>query len=201
MAGVNVTRLRADAVAGAARVRPATGGDAAAIAEVHGRTWQIAYAHIFPRHALARLSDAMERRTQYWRGVIEIPAPRSRTLVAEIAEHVVGFGSVGPTRDDDLDPEQVGELYAIYVAPEAWGQGVGRSLMGALVRGLREERFTEATLWVLEDNPRTRRFYERAGWRADGAAREATLLDTAVRELRYRIVLGELERRTPRRTA
>jgi len=61
--------------------------------------------------------------------------------------------------------------------------------MRELLERLQHERFREAMLWVLEDNPRTRRFYERAGWRLDGAVREETILDTSVREVRYRIAL------------
>jgi GNAT superfamily N-acetyltransferase len=53
----------------------------------------------------------------------------------------------------------------------AGGGGAGQALMAALLRALRDERFQEAILWVLEDNPRTRRFYELAGWGADGAVR------------------------------
>jgi hypothetical protein len=54
----------------------------------------------------------------------------------------------------------------------------------------------EAMLWVLEGNPRTRRFHELAGWRLDGAAKDETVLDMPVREVRYRIAL-----RAPQRSA
>jgi ribosomal protein S18 acetylase RimI-like enzyme len=54
---------------------------------------------------------------------------------------------------------------------------------------LRSHGFEEAVLWVLEDNPRTRRFYEQAGWRLDGGSKEETWLDLDVREVRYRIDL------------
>ena len=39
--------------------------------------------------------------------------------------HVVGFASTGPSRDED----ELGELYAIYVEPDAWSTGAGRALM------------------------------------------------------------------------
>ena len=44
-------------------------------------------------------------------------------------------------------------------------------------------------LWVLDDNPRARRFYELAGWRLDGGVKEDTF-DTLVREVRYRIAVA-----------
>jgi GNAT superfamily N-acetyltransferase len=107
--------------------------------------------------------------------------------VAEQAGEVVGFAHLGPARDEPL--EDLGELYAIYVLPDAWGGGVGQALMAETLARLQAEGFDRAILWVLEDNPRTRRFYELAGWHADGGAKDETWLGTTIREVRYRIDL------------
>jgi GNAT superfamily N-acetyltransferase len=123
---------------------------------------------------------------QWWRDRIETPEPRMHTVVAERGE-VVGFSHLGLARD--TPGGDVGELYAIYVHPEAWGGGVGRALMAETLERLRAEGFGEAMLWVLEDNPRTRRFYELAGWHADGGVKEEEWLGTTIREVRYRIDL------------
>jgi GNAT superfamily N-acetyltransferase len=166
-------------------VRPAAPEDAVRIARIHAGTWQGAYGHVFPADRLERLSETEERRAQYWQESIERAAPRTHTLVAGAGEGMVGFASLGPAREDD----SIGELYAIYVLPEAWGRGIGRALMSEVVDRLRDEGFAEAVLWVLEENPRTRRFYELAGWRFDGGAQEETFLDTPTRTVRYRIEL------------
>jgi len=43
-------------------------------------------------------------------------------------------------------------------------------------------------LWVLRENRRARRFYELAGWSADGAAKDAELLGgLTLPEVRYRL--------------
>ena len=42
---------------------------------------------------------------------------------------------------------------------------------------------------VVEENPRPRRFYEHAGWTADGGVKDEEWLETHVREVRYRITL------------
>jgi GNAT superfamily N-acetyltransferase len=153
-------------------IRPGTPADAEAVARVHVRTWQAAYAHVFPATRLAELSVA--RRAEQWR---ERPP-----LVAVADGVVVGFVSVGASRDDDA----VGELFAIYVGPEHWGTGVGRELIAAGEERLRELGHANAILWVLEDNPRARRFYERADWHHDGATRSVEIFDLEVREVRYR---------------
>lgn len=49
----------------------------------------------------------------------------------------------------------------------------------------RADGFVRATLWVVSDNPRARRFYEAAGWAPDGTTRREDLLGSPVDEVRY----------------
>jgi GNAT superfamily N-acetyltransferase len=162
-------------------VRDARPEDALAIARVHTRSWQVGYAHAFPAEALAAISA--ERRAGRWAERLRSFEPRSAVLVAEVDGTVRGFVSVGPARELG---REVGELYAIYVDPDQWGSGVGQALISAGEQGLRDAGFTKAILWVLEDNPRARRFYEAAGWTHDGATKRDTHLETEVTEVRYR---------------
>jgi GNAT superfamily N-acetyltransferase len=60
-------------------------------------------------------------------------------------------------------------LHGLYVVPEAWGTGVALALHDAALAALPD--CAEVKLWVLEENRRARRFYERSGWRASGASR------------------------------
>jgi len=161
------------------RVREAVPEDAEAIARVHVRAWQVAYAHAFPPEMLAAL-DVPSRA----RAVRDRIAAGERILVTE---DVSGFASVGASQD--ADAEGAGEIFAIYVRPERWGTGAGRALMAACIDTLRAGGFDEAVLWVLEDNPRARRFYERAGWATDGAVRDAEFLGTRLPVVRYRVSL------------
>jgi RimJ/RimL family protein N-acetyltransferase len=46
--------------------------------------------------------------------------------------------------------------------------------------------FAETVLWVLPANARARRFYEAAGWVADGAERTSEVFGVTVPEVRYR---------------
>jgi GNAT superfamily N-acetyltransferase len=153
-------------------IRPGRPEDAEAVAGVHVETWRAAYVNVFPQEQLRNLS--IERRAEQWRS--------TPPLVAEVDGKIVGFVSVGPSRDADGD----GELYAIYVRPEHWGTGVGRALIAAGEERLRELGHHEAVLWVLEDNPRARRFYEAAGWTADGTTRPIEIFGGEVPEVRYR---------------
>jgi GNAT superfamily N-acetyltransferase len=62
-------------------------------------------------------------------------------------------------------------LDALYVRPAAWGTGVAARLHDRAVEALREAGVERARLWVLEENRRARRFYERRGWVLDGTSR------------------------------
>jgi ribosomal protein S18 acetylase RimI-like enzyme len=90
--------------------------------------------------------------------------------------------SLTPLTQAGLDGE-VGELYALYVTPDWWSEGVGRSLMDAVLAALRDD-YQRVVLWVLADNTRARRFYGKAGFAPDGAANEMPALGGVV-EVRY----------------
>jgi GNAT superfamily N-acetyltransferase len=83
---------------------------------------------------------------------------RTETHTILLDEDGLGFAAVSP-----------GWLNGLYVRPEAWGTGVAARLHERARATLGPGR---ARLWVLEENHRARRFYERRGWRADGTTRE-----------------------------
>jgi GNAT superfamily N-acetyltransferase len=162
------------------KVRIATGDDAEWIESIRVRSWQVAYRHVFPPADL----DALPVNGSLWRQRLETPPAGWATFVAETADGVVGFTSVGPSRDED----GVGELYAIYVDPDAWSTGAGRALIERAEEQLRSE-YDVALLWVLEDNPRARAFYERAGWAPDGDWKAEERFGVRAVEVRYRKAL------------
>lgn len=153
---------------------------------MRAETWKVAYAHLLSGEALAALTA--ESALDWWTRAIRDPLPHMHTVVAVRDGEVAGFASLGAARDDDV--AGLGELFAIYVLPDAWGRGVGQALMAETLARLRSEGFAEAILWVFEDNPRTRRFYELAGWHADGGVKDEEWLGATVREVRYRIALA-----------
>lgn len=145
-------------------IRKATVADAEAIATIHVRTWQTAYAEIFPTEFLANLS--VERRVAAWRE--QLANNPGLTFIAEENGLVTGWVSGGMS----IDPDAVGasEIQAIYVLPEYWNKGVGAALMQTIEQALPPSHTT--TLWVLRDNQRALRFYEKLGYKADGAEEE-----------------------------
>lgn len=160
------------------QIRRATSNDAAAIARVQERSWQAAYRHVFPVEELDRGGFVSTGR---WRDRLARPPEGWTTLVAEAGGAVIGFAALGPSRDEN----GTGELYAIYVDPAHWSTGAGSALIERSESELSGE-YVEATLWVLDDNPRARLFYERAGWAADGGRKSEERFGINAQEVRYR---------------
>ncbi|HVV38445.1 MAG TPA: GNAT family N-acetyltransferase [Acidimicrobiales bacterium] len=156
--------------------------DADVVGRVHAASWRVAYAQLGEAF-LATIVD--EERIALWRRVL---AEDDGVVFIAPSDAPAGFIYVGASRDDDA-PAYVGEVMTFYAAPEAWGTGVGRVLMARAIEELRAMGFAEATLWVLDTNPRARRFYEIAGWRADGGRKHQEWRNASFDEVRYRIAL------------
>ncbi len=160
-------------------VRRATVEDGPAIGRVHVASWRVTYASLGDEF-LATLD--VEERTALWIRVLT--EGESVTFVAENGGAVVAFVNLRSSRDDGARPS-IGEVVAFYAAPHAWGTGAGWSLMGTAVDELGRMGFTQGILWVLDTNTRARLFYERAGWTADGAEKDAVWRGATIHELRY----------------
>ncbi|GIE06820.1 N-acetyltransferase [Paractinoplanes durhamensis] len=164
-------------------MRTATLADAEAVARVNIESWRKAYRGKMPQTHLDALDPA--ERTSTWQEWLTLNAGGIFVL-DDPAEGVVGYVSVGASRDPAADPATTGQVWAIYVAPGHWGRGGGRLLMATAVDRLAALGFREATLWVLDTNERARHFYEAAGWRPDGTTKPGNARGFPLPELRYR---------------
>lgn len=129
---------------GGVEVRVATPTDLETIVAVNRAAATEAYASIF-----VGLPYPEERvRARYQRLLND---GSTHLFVAEESGKPVGYAAARP-----------GRIEALYVVPRWWGTGLADTLYerAAQIAG------SGATLWVLRDNERGRRFWERRGWRA-----------------------------------
>jgi len=161
-------------------VRDMTLADCDRVSEIRIRGWQTAYQGLMPQSYLDSLSvteDAERRRGRFGQGDGSVV-----NLVAEQDGEMVGWACHGPYRDGEVRTGDA-ELYAVYVAPDRLGSGVGRALLTESVRRCAGQ--ARMYLWVLKENTRARRFYERAGFDADGTEEPFEVDGVPVPEVRY----------------
>ena len=131
-------------------------GDADGIARVHVAVWRTAYPGMLPDHTLAALSRP--RLAVHYEWAIRRGAG---VLVARSGALVVGFATL--SRQPPGAPGE-GEVETLYVLDDWRERGIGRALMQAAARALRDLGCRSLFLWVLAENP-SRWFYERLGGR------------------------------------
>ncbi|MGW4870787.1 N-acetyltransferase family protein [Streptomyces chartreusis] len=164
------------------RIRPMTPADCDRVAEIRIGGWRSAYRGLIPQSYLDALDvarDAERRRGYFAQGDASV-----LDLVAERDGEIVGWACHGPYRDGEARTEDV-ELYAIYVDPGRYGTGIGHALLQESVRRCTAAGHPRMLLWVLKGNARARRFYERAGFHADGAEEPFEVDGVEVPEVRY----------------
>ena len=159
-------------------IREAVVADAPAMASIHVRTWQSAYADIMPADFLMTLSE--EKSTAFW--IQELSNGRSINRVAVADSQIIGWASGGPGRNPDAG--NIAEIYAIYVSPESQGRGTGRQLMQRLTEDLSQG--SDIVLWVLEQNHSAIGFYAQLGFAQDGVTKTLRIGSTELVEIRLR---------------
>jgi GNAT superfamily N-acetyltransferase len=136
-------------------LRDARADEAPVLAAVQESASVAALAHVFPPERYPYPREAIAAR---WARALDDPG--AHVVIAELERKTVGLACV---RAEWLD--------GLYVVPEQWGTEVAEMLHDRaleLVRGFGSMR---CHLWVLEENARARRFYERRGWRENGDTR------------------------------
>ncbi|UED87170.1 GNAT family N-acetyltransferase [Streptomyces profundus] len=161
-------------------IRPMTEGDAPAVADLRVAGWRTAYRGLMPAEFLAGLRP---ERFVRWLGTR--PTLDGHVVAQRPGGELLGWASSGPYRTDgDGDGHGDGELYALYVRPDAWGGGVGRALLAASRDRLAARGHRRVRLWVVVGNERAQRFYTAAGLPPDGRRREERIGETLVAEER-----------------
>ena len=135
-------------------------------AYVHWAAWHEAYTDLISKAYLDKLT--LEKCTE-----IAYQWP-DNILIAKDGERVVGFVGYGGPREE---PSNAGVIFALYVLKDYYGTGVGRRLLEAGLAHL--TAYPTVCLWVLKENRRAIRFYEKCGFHATGEEKVLPLLEAA----------------------
>ena len=161
---------------------------------LHALGWRAAYRDSIPADYMAReITD--ERwvpvfRQNYREGVYH-------GLRLYKGEQPLCCATYGPARVDQSAGDTIGsfsspdlaawgELVSLYARPDRWGQGYGSIVMEEVLRRLSAAGYPGCFLYVLRENGRARRFYEKHGFAWDGRSLEVALGEnTVLTDLRY----------------
>lgn len=120
-------------------------------AYVHWKSWHEAYPGLVDQGYLDALTlEKCEKMAYSW---------PDNLIVAKDNGRVIGFVGYGDRGDE---APNTGEIFALYVLAEYYGKGVAQQLMKA---GLQQiTNYPQVCLWVLKENKRAIRFYEKCGF-------------------------------------
>jgi GNAT superfamily N-acetyltransferase len=145
-------------------IRPGEQTDAPALTEVFRTTWVSAYRGIIPH---LQLDGMIRRRTADWWGTTMRGG--GELLVLQVADTVVGYATMGPSRGRG---RYEGEIYEIYISPPYQGMGFGECLFEACRHNLDRRQHNGLLVWALSDNAIASDFYWRRGGRPVATAYE-----------------------------
>lgn len=151
-------------------IRRATAADAQAIGAVFDAAVRAGWSY------LGDVAQTPMFPPDEWDKEVADHAPPNVLLVAvDEPSAIVGFVAAHPAE---------GELFLLFVHPEAAGRGIGRRLLDAGHAALRDAGCREAFLYTHEQNERALAVYAAAGYRPDGSVRETDFRGTQLREPR-----------------
>lgn len=144
-------------------IRPATTGDAAAVAAVCTRAARIAYAGLVSEDYIDRVIAHFHAVDRIEREIAPGPGWFG-FFVAESAGAVVGVAGTGRSAQD---PDAC-ELFTLYVDPPHQRTGVGRALVAQAVEDATVARARCLDVAVMPGNVPAIRFYQTCGFTAAG---------------------------------
>lgn len=155
------------------KIREALQSDCDGIGKVYCDSWKTAYQNLLPQAYLDSLT------------VKDCVPDKVSENDAVLVRHgsVLGICCISEARS--RDKEIWGEVVAIYLLPEIWGSGAGNELLQYALEKLKKNSFKNICLWVLKDNIRARKFYEKNGFQLSGNEREIEIAKCRVSEVEY----------------
>ena len=161
-------------------IRSAVLADARDLANILCDSWRAAYKDILSPEDLERNTNKEARTTMFERIV---SSERGNSFITFCDGVPCGHFFFGDSRDNDLPG--YAEIVAIYSTEQYWGTGVGQCMMDFTLAEIKRLGYKKVMLWVFEENPRAKRFYEKYGFVADGAVKDSGFGNA--KEVRYKL--------------
>lgn len=145
------------------------------ISKIYESSWKYAYKGIIPQDYLDSIP------TGQWADGINKSNLNSLVLIEN--GKMIGTASFCKSRWEDYS--DYGELVSIYFLPDYIEKGYGKLLLNKCIEELKQYGFNKVLLWVLEDNHKARKFYEKYGFIYSGVFMDDNIGGKDIREVLY----------------
>lgn len=149
--------------------------DRFAVSRIYEESWKTAYKNIVPQNFLDSIEPGR------WAAHLDNGQIHHLLLIEDGA--FIGTASYCESRLPAF--AGFGEIVSIYLLPEYMGRGLGKKLFEAVVERLQKLGFNHIFLWVLEENYRARKFYEKMGFTSSGEFLDDDIGGKKLREVQY----------------
>ena len=149
--------------------------DIMAISRIYEESWKYAYKGLIPQHYLESIPEG--------RWVANLENPNWSTLVCVDNGRIVGTSSFCESRFSQFSGWE--EIISIYLLPDYMGRGFGKVFFDSVIVELKKMGYRNIFVWVLEENLRARKFYEKEGFVMTDVYLDDNIGGKDVREIRY----------------
>lgn len=148
-------------------IRNAVESDAHTLGSIYSQSYRVAFKGIIPDNILEDIFSP-EKRAEGLMKELEFGNPTNVILFDR--DKPIGLLTYGRSKDDSVDDDTI-EIWRIYLLPSYWGHSLGVELMNWGIYEIQAKGYKKVALWVLEENSRARKFYEKMGFIHDGTSR------------------------------
>jgi len=136
--------------------------DAPNMAEIHMRSWEVAYKDIIPAEYI---KEKNATRHELWKRIVTDDNDRHYIIHAD--GKIAGMMTIALPNDVEVGDEYY-ELHGIYLLPEYFRRGIGTHAVNFAFDKARAANKTKMIVWVFAENADAIKFYEKLGFVADG---------------------------------
>ena len=145
------------------------------ISKIYEKSWKFAYDGIIPKEYLNNIPKG------HWIPHLDNKDMHSLVLIESVK--FIGTSSYCGSRSAEF--KDFGEIVSIYLLPEYMGKGYGGKLFEATVNELALLGYKNIFLWVLEENTKARRFYEKKGFKLSDKFMQLNIGGKNLKEVAY----------------
>ena len=162
--------------------------DIETLSRIHSTSLIAAFGGLFPEEIVMQFFG-FERRLKGFAKELEKGQPVNFLVYDE--DEAIGILSYGPSRHMEVDDDTI-EIWRVYFLPGYWGRGAAAIAMDLIMKKIQEAGYKKVILWVMEENLRARRFYEKSGFEKTMKIHDDEL-GRPTREIMYELALKPKE--------